>query len=226
MKVEYNTRDAKGNDFVKEVEIKQFAVNQVEFVCPICHRHVFEGVELKKAVSANFTDWAYVDDYVCKPCSELLSLFFYSYSVENGKIRLYNVREIYSNIMRKHELPFKFIITKSQKKHLFYLATENLSDKEFAIQLETETIFTNRERMKTLFDFIECMITLGAGKRLMLEGKLPRDILLKPFGTKAISFLQEELRKSREIQIPLHCGQKREITEEEAICCIISTLKI
>ncbi len=195
-------------------------------MCPICHRHVFEGVEFKKAVSANFTDWGYVDDYVCKPCSELLSLFFYSYSVENGKIRLYNVREIYSNIMRKHELPFKFIITKSQKKHLFYLATENLSDEEFAIQLETETIFTNRNRMKTLFDFVECMITLGAGKRLMLEGKLPRDILLKPFGTKAISFLQEELRKSREIQIPLHCGQKREITEEEAICCIISTLKI
>ncbi len=35
-KLQYNTRDAGGNDIVKEVEVKQFKPHPVEFQCPIC----------------------------------------------------------------------------------------------------------------------------------------------------------------------------------------------
>lgn len=225
MILDYLTRDGKGNDFVKKVEIKQFPVESVEFECPICHKQVAEGVRTKKAVSANFTDWQRVGEHICVPCSRLLSLYFYNYSVEGGKIRLFNVREIYKNIMREHKSPFKFIITKSQKKHLFYLAAENLSDDMFAIQLETETIFTDRNRMKQLFDFVECLQTLGVTKTMMADGKLPMNVMLEPFGVQAYQFLKRELTNSREIQIPLYCGQKRNITEEEARCCLTLTLK-
>lgn len=222
--IDYLTRDGKGNDFIKKVEIKQFPTEDVEFDCPICNKHCIKGVKTKKAVSSNFTDWQFLGDHICISCSELLSLYFYNYSVENGNISLFNVRQIYENIMRKHEIPFKFIITKSQKKHLFYLASQNLSDDNFAIQLESETIFTNRKRIKLLFDFVECLQTLGASKTMMLEGKLPLDIMMEDFGLKAYQFLKSELQHSREIQIPLYCGQKRNISEEEAKCCLISTL--
>lgn len=218
------TRDGKGNDFIKKVEIKQFPVESVNFECPICHKLVTEGVKTKKAVSANFTDWQHVGEHICVPCSRLLSLYFYNYSVEDGDISLFNVREIYKNIMREHKVPFKFVITKSQKKHLFYLATENLSDDMFAIQLESETIFTDRNRMKQLFDFVECLQTLGVTKTMMADGKLPMNVMLEPFGIQAYQFLKQELTSSREIQIPLYCGQKRNISEEEARCCLISTL--
>lgn len=225
MELDYYTRDGKGNDIVKKVKIKEFPLEQVEFDCKICRRHYQEGSRVKKCVSSNFTDWAYFGEYICPECSRMLSLYFYNYSVENGEIHMFNVREIYDNIMREHAVPFKFIITKSQKKHLFYRAAENLQDDAFAIQLETETIFTNRKRMKTLFDFVECMQTLGVSKGMMLEGRLPYNIMTEPFGVDAYRFLTNELAKSMEIQIPLYCGQKRNITEDDAKCCITLTLK-
>ena len=221
----YRTRDGDGKDIVKEIELKEFPVVEKDFVCPICHRHQTRGSEMKKIVSSNFTDWEYFDgDTVCADCSKLFSLYFYSYSVENGNIKVFNVREIRENILRTHETPFKFIITKSKKKHLFYRAYENLSDETFAIQLENETIFTNRERMIMLFDFVECLITLGQSKTQMAEGNLNYDILSQEWGFKAFDFLQSELAKSREIQIPIFCGQKREISEEDALCTITSIL--
>lgn len=223
MELEYRTRDGKGNDIVKMVNIKEFPVKQVEFECPICKKAQHEGVETKKCVSANFTDWTYVGDHICESCSRLLSMYFYNYSVENGEIHIFNVREIKNNLLRPHKTPFKFIITQSAKKHLFYRATENLGDDEFAVQLETETIFTNRQRMKTLFDFVESLQALGQGKEQMKNGEIRFDILSK-VGMCALTYLNCELKNSREIQIPLFCGQKPDITEEEAICIITSIL--
>ena len=110
-------------------------------------------------------------------------------------------------------------------KHLFYRCPENLNDDSFAIQLENETIFTTHERMLELFDFVECLITLGAPKTAMADGAIPYNIVCQPFGPDAIIRLRQEIKTSREIQIPLFLGQKREITEEEAKCCIISTLR-
>lgn len=224
MEIKYLTRDGNGNDIIKNVKIKEFPVVEREFTCKICGKQCTSGIDSKKITSSKFTDWVYIGDYICTECSKLFSLYFYSYSVENGEIKIFNVREIKENLLRQHATPFKFIITKTGKKHLFYRACENFSDSSFAVQLETETIFTNRERMKRLFDFVECMQTLGVSKAQMESGKLPLQIMLEPFGAKAYTFLRTELRKSREIEIPLYCGQKRQITEEEAKCCIISTL--
>ena len=59
---------------------------------------------------------------------------------------------------------------------------------------------------------------------MMSDGRLPYNVMTESFGVGAYRFLTEELKKSMEIQIPLYCGQKRNITEEKAKCCIISTL--
>ena len=48
--------------------------------------------------------------------------------------------------------------------------------------------------------------------------------VMQKVGAGAFSYLRRELRASREIQIPIYCGQKRDITDEEAICCINSIL--
>lgn len=224
MIIKYKTRDEKGNDFIKDVKIKEFPVVNAEFDCPICKRHCTEGHLTSKCVSSKFTDWEYFDKYICCNCARLFSLYFYSYIVENGEIKLFNLREIKENIFRNHELPFMFIITKTQKKHLWYRAVMNESDDNFAIQLETETIFTNRDRMKYLFDFVELLMSLGQSKMQMSEGNLSYDIMKRPFGSKAFEILNYELAASREIQIPLHCGQKIENMEENEICNSISKL--
>lgn len=225
MQLNYNTRDGKGNDILKIVKIKEFPTQKIDCECSICGKYCESAIRKKDVVSGNFTDHMYVGDWICEDCSRLFSLYFYSYIVENGNIQLFNVREARDVILRPHIVPFKLIITKSGKKHLFYRCTENLSDSYFAVQLENETIFTTREKQKCLFDFVECLLTVGAGKMMMQNGELPYDIMRMEWGSDALSYLKQEIKTSREIQLPLFLGQKREITEEEAICCITSILR-
>lgn len=223
MELRYETRDEKGNDIIKLVPIKEYPVESSEFFCPICRQIKHEGSHIKKIVSGNFTDWAYVGDMICTDCAKLFSLYFYSYIVDPSGIRLLNVRQLRDELCRDQNPPFRFIITTTQKKHLFYRAVLNESSKRFAVNLETETIYTTCQRMRRLFDFVELLQTLGASKKAMQDGEIPFQVLQK-VGFEALDVLQSELSKSREIQIPLFCGQKRNIPEEEAKCNLISLL--
>lgn len=77
--------------------------------------------------------------------------------------------------------------------------------------------------MKYLFSFVENLQVLGQSKDQLKRGEIRFDIVQK-IGFEAINLLQNELNFSREIQIPLYCGQKLEISEEEAICNLNSIL--
>lgn len=220
--IPYRTRDGDGNNIVKEVAIKQFEQHEVDFDCPVCKKHAAFGVRVKDIVSSNFTDWAYVGEYVCPSCADLFSLYFYSYTVDPCGIHLHNVRELRDVLTTPQLPPFLAVITTSQKKHLFYKAVWNYTSDRFAVNLETETIYTSPARMRQLFDFIEGLQTLGCTKDALKRGEISFPVLGK-VGFDKIQLLQRELESSREIQIPLYCGQKREITEDEAICCINST---
>lgn len=222
--IPYRTRDASGNDIIKEVRVKSYPVHEASFMCPCCHKQYNAGVKVKDIVSANFTDWAYLGELVCERCAGLFSLYFYSYIVDASGIRLYNVRELRDQLTTGQNPPFLFVITTSQKKHLFYRAKWNYGGEMFAVNLETETIYTTKERMKHLFGFVEALQTLGCGKEKLKKGEIPFEVLRKT-GWGALLKLRRELEASREVQIPLYCGQKLEMTEEEAICCINSTLK-
>lgn len=222
--LKYETRDGDGNDVVKEVEIKEFPMQNVNCECSICGKACNVAVPVKKAVSGNFTDWPSIGEYICKDCSKLFSLFKYSYIVDASGIRLLNVRQVRQEIVRKQSPPFRFVITKSQKKHLFYDAPINYNSDKFAVKLERETISTSLERQKMLFEFIEGLQALGASKQAMASGEIPYEIVRK-VGTRALIFLKNELAVSREIQIPLFCGQKQERNEEEVICSLVSILK-
>lgn len=221
MVIQYNTRDGKGHDIIKDVQIKEYPLETVAFDCKICGRAVERGVATKRIVSSNFTDWAYVGDYVCEECAKLFSLYFYSYEVSPKGIELFNAREASAKILGRHQPPFRLIITTSRKKHLFYKSVVNYDAERFAINLEEETIMTTRGRMQELFDFVECLITLGQSKMQMMEGEMSLQTIGK-VGVGALRKLRHELTTSREIQIPLFCGQPREIAEEDAVRCIIT----
>ena len=225
--LQYATRDGEGNEIVKDVEIKEFPKVNVQFVCPICHQDREEGSELKKVVSGSFTDYQYMGDYICTECTKLFSLFKYSYVVDPDGMRLLNVRQIKRELLTPQKPPFRFVITLSQKKHNFYCNKINYDSNPFIVNLEQESILTTNERMKELFDFVECLQTLGASKSQLLGGEISFVVAGK-IGTdnwlKISKKLSDELSGSREIQIPLYCGQKRDIEEEEAICIINSIL--
>lgn len=223
----YNTRDAKGNDIVSEVEIKQFDVEKIDFNCSICHKESHEAVPIKKIVSSSFTDWAYVGDYVCHQCADLFSLYFYSYIVSPDGIMLLNVRELKNELISRQKPPFMFCITTSRKKHLFYRAVWNQKSDKFFVNLETETILTSNERMKELFLLVESLQTLGAPKERLKKCEIPFQVLQKLGGNKRLVLekLRNEIDHSREIQIPLYCGQRIDKPEEEILCCIDSILK-
>lgn len=223
--INYNTRDAKGNDFVKKVKIKEYPIVKTDFICPICKKQHDKGSNIKKIVSSKFTDWVYVDDYICEKCSRLFSLYFYSYIVNDEEIKIINIREIKKELLTRQKTPFKFCITTTGKKHLFYRSVTNKGSDNFAVNLETETIYTTCERMKELFEFVENLQTLGVSKEEMSKGNINFNVL-KKVGIRALDKLRSELRKSREIQIPLYCGQKLEITEDEALCNMDLILKI
>ncbi len=219
MELRYETRDGKGNDFVKMVKIKEYPTENVEFDCPICKKSNSQGVKAKKIISSNFTDYAYIGDYICPECTKLFSLYFYNYIVDPDGIRLINVRQLKDELCKRQNPPFRFIITTSQKKHLFYKSEVDYSSDRFAVNLETEVIYTTPERMTELFEFVENLVTLGASKKAMQNGEISFAVLQKT-GLKALEYLQTELKKSREIQIPLYCGQKLEKTEEDCLCSL------
>ena len=221
----YNTRDGKGNEIFKKIELKKYKKHDKDFTCPICGKFCVNGVKIKDIVSSKFTDWVYVDEYVCEDCAKLFSLYFYSYVVDPDGIHLYNVRELRGQLCLPQKTPFLFVISTSGKKHLFYKSRWNYNSNRFYVNLEEEIILTTPKRMEKLFDFVECLQTLGATKDGLKSGVIPFGVLQKT-GYDVIKKLQEELKKSREIQIPLYCGQKRDLTEEECICCINSILKV
>lgn len=217
MELKYKTRDGKGDEIVKMVKIKEYPVETVEFVCPVCKKSETNGIKAKKIISSNFTDYAFIGEYICPECTKLFSLYFYNYIVDCNGIRLINVRELKDELCKRQNPPFRFIITTSQKKHLFYRSQVNYSADRYAVNLEAEVIYTTPDRMKQLFGFVESLITLGASKKAMVNGEISFSVLQKT-GFKALEYLKTELQKSREIQIPLYCGQKLEKTEEECLC--------
>ena len=148
--LKYRTRDGDGNDIVKDVEIKKFDTNDIDFICPICKRKVKLGVKIKDIVSADFTDWSYVGEYVCVDCADLFSLHFFSYVVDPDGIHLINVREVRDRLVTPQKTPFLFAITTSKKKHLFYRSKWNYGNSSFFVNLETETIHTTPDRMRNL----------------------------------------------------------------------------
>lgn len=223
--IPYKTRNGKGNDIIKDVVIKQYHTYCIDFCCPCCRTHSEIGVRVKDIVSSNFTDWAYVGDYVCARCADLFSLYFYSYVVDPDGIHIYNVRELGDQLSRPQKIPFLFVITTSQKKHLFYRARWNYSNNRFSVNLETETIYTTTDRMRNLFEFVGALLSLGCTKESLKRGEIRFDVLKKT-GFMPLQRLKRELENSREIQIPLYCGKKIEGTQEELVCILNSQLTI
>lgn len=219
----YNTRDAKGKDIVKTVDLKAYQTAPMDFICPLCDKSCNGGVEIKKIVSSNFTDWQYLDDYVCQDCADLFSLYFYSYIINNGKIRLLNVREMAEEIQNPQDPPFKIVVSVSQKKHLFYKAVTNNNSQNFMANLEEEQIHCNLSSLREQFLFVGSLQALGESKARLKAGEIRHDIFQK-VGYRAYIYLQKAL-KTRQIQIPLHLSQKPEITEEESICNLGSILR-
>lgn len=216
----YETRDGAGEDIIREIPIKKFRRTPCECSCDICGAEITEGVKIKDAVSGNFTDWSFfTSGYVCDRCSALFSIFPYNYIYSPNGIELMNIRQLCNRLttLENVEAPFMFCISVSQKKHLFYRAKLNNSMEIFAVNLETETILTSCKRQKLLFDFVENLQTLGCTKEMLKSGKISQKIPIERAPI-ILDFLWNELNASREIQIPLYCGQKREITEVEALC--------
>lgn len=213
----YKTRDAKGNDIEKTVEFKKYKSVDVEFTC-ICGTECKRGVNVKNIVSANFTDWQYVGDYICEECSKLFTLFPYSYIISGPEkeIKLLNIREMAEVIQKIQKPPFKIVISKSQKKHLFYKAVFNDNPYKFIANLEEEQIQCNLTRLTEQFLFIGSLQALGSSKTKIAEGEICAEAAYK-FGHKIYLYLQEQL-KTRQIQIPLHLSQKPEISKEDALC--------
>ena len=212
----YNTRDADGKDITKTVEIKKYCAIPVNFMCRICQTEQTRGVDIKKIVSGNFTDWQYVGEYVCEKCADMFSLFRYSYIQNGDDVRLFNVREMAEEIQLPQTPPFKIIVSTSQKKHLFYKAVTNHDPINFSANLEEEKILCNIDKLRELFLFVGYMQAIGESKKRLADGEIRNDILQKT-GYRALKYLQNEL-KTRQIQIPLFLSQKINITQEEAIC--------
>ena len=101
----YETRDANGNDIVKDVVVKEFASVAAEFKCPVCGKDCREGIRTADIISGSFTDYAFIGDYVCSDCADLFSLYFYNYVKDADGIRLLNIRSIRDEITRGQKPP-------------------------------------------------------------------------------------------------------------------------
>jgi len=227
-KIPYNTRDKDGKDITQTIEVKTYPTVPLDIVCPLCGVTAQTAVDIKDIVSDNFTDWQFIGGrHVCAECAKMFTFYRYSYIVNDGRIRLLNIREMAQEIQKPQEPPFKIVASVSQKKHLFYKAVFNNDSENFYANLEEETILCNLEKLREHFTFVGSLQALGESKKRLAEGVIRFDILeflsKHKLAQKALAYLKQEL-KTRQIQIPLYLSQKPNITQEEAVCNMDSTL--
>lgn len=230
MKLLYNTRDGSGNDIVKEVELNDYD-DAPEYdppvECGLCGASTSRAIKAKDVVSGHFTDWNYVTgDYICPRCARNLGLYKYSFIETPTDIKLYNIREMADAVINPPEPPFKIVISKSQKKHLFYKARWGWSRNNYPINLEEETIIVNRATLSKQFAFISALLALGEIKAGLAEGHIRLETL-QQVGKDALKLLWLWLARDRMIQIPLFLAQPaakevaaetiQKITQEERL---------
>lgn len=213
----YNTRDGKGVDIIVEINPKERKPAEIVGKCSFCNKGINgEGYNLKKVVSANFTDYNLLssDKYVCKECEFCTNLYKYTYASSPDGFKLLNVREACKEIQKPQKPPFIFVVSTSGKKHLFYKAVVNYNPNLFTANLEDEKIQVNLELLQEQFKVIQNLQALGESKMAIAENKL-RHVTLTTFKQPLLVWLERQ-QKTKQFKIVLHLAQKLDVDEETA----------
>ena len=217
----YNTVDGDGVNIQKEVVFNTYKKQIRKFNCFFCGNSFDECIAVKDVISAKFTDYSFTanpsSDYCCEGCALASNLIKFNYIIDS-KIKLIRYKNYADELLKQKEVPFIACISTSFKKHLFYKAKINYDIDSFYVQLENETILCNKQILTNDLSYISNLMILKQSAKSLSMSHINNNIV-NIFGIRIYDYLEEALRR-RSFQIALYLAQKKEITEEEAICSL------
>ncbi|MBA2878028.1 hypothetical protein HNR63_001082 [Anoxybacillus kamchatkensis] len=232
-KIIQNTKDAKGNEIVREVEFYDpYDVKHMEKIdsrCFLCGETIQEGIATKHVFSDVFTDWNRsrypIGTHVCPACSFTIltnpknrtSLRNFSFVAEE-KLHLPNRVEMRQFLVEPPEPPFLIVLAVSQKKHLAFKGTVSYNREIYTVMLEETEVIINRKEFTRLLAIVERFL-FAFTKTEVQTGQYNQQRVLK-FGIDRWEWFEEQVKPYRGtelLNVVMFVAQKVE-REEDVLC--------
>ncbi|GGE47816.1 hypothetical protein GCM10011391_28220 [Pullulanibacillus camelliae] len=240
-KIIHNTKDAKGNELVREIEFQDpMKTNDMEETngnCFLCGDPMTQGIKIKKAFSSVFTDWNQANNpqgtHICSACAfsvltnkkARIGVRMFSL-IAADKLYITNRKELREWLLDPPEPPFLAMCAVSQKKHLIMKAIVNYSRDIFSVQYEETPVTVDRVKFTNLLNLIEHFL-YGFTKTEILTGQYSQKRILD-FGIEEWEAFENRIKPYRGtglLDVVMFVAQKLEEWEEIA-CFMDSELKI
>jgi hypothetical protein len=228
-----NTKDAKGNEIVREVEFydpyESAHMEKIQDRCFLCGEQIQEGIPTKHVFSDVFTDWNRsrypIGTHVCPACAFTIltnpngrvSLRNFSF-VAADKLYLPNRIEMRRFLLEPPEPPFLIVLAVSQKKHLAFKGTVSYSRDIFTVMLEETEVIVNRKEFARLLAIVEHFL-FAFTKTEITTGEYNQQRVLK-FGIDRWEWFEEQVKSYRGtelLNVVMFVAQKVE-REEDVLC--------
>lgn len=138
-------------------------------ICLFTGKQIKQGISVKKAISANFTDHEYLkydSGYVSPEAwlcigsvihgkTRLNSLRSYSYIVTESELKLLKHTELIDYILNPPNPPFVFVISYNNKKHTSFKADVNHSKELFQITTDLYSVQFDKKNVNCIYPIVQ-----------------------------------------------------------------------
>ncbi len=187
----------------KHARKNEFVLKDVNFKCACCKTEQKQGIETKKIVSSNFTNWDIVSGkYLCEACANLLKGEFStelrrtSFIVYENELLKVKNDKLLKKLLNIKSVPFSIGVTFSYKKHNAFRCVLNNDKDIFLVRVEDELIEFNKEKVIVLLNLMKDLYLTYFTKEEIRKGKY-NTFNIKKFGYEKFSTIESKLKKER-----------------------------
>lgn len=236
-KLLYNTRNAKGEEIVRQIvfsdPLEHKHLEKISDQCFLCAQGMSQGIPVKKIFSDVFTDWNQGKNprgtHVCPACSfciltspERIGIRMFSL-VAADKLYITNRVELRGFLLSPPKPPFVINLAVSQKKHICFKGEVNYSRDLYMVMFEEMPVMVDRKKFEELLVLVEHLM-FGFTKTEISSGEYAQQRVFK-FGIEAWQKFEEKVKLYRGtplLDVVIFVAQK--IEEEEKLQCFLTSV--
>jgi hypothetical protein len=191
------------NFIYKHAAKNEHILKNIDFKCACCKAQSSAGIETKKIVSGNFTNWDLLTDkYLCEACANLLKGDFStelrrtSFIVYKDELMKLKNDRLLKHLLNIKKTPFAVGITFSYKKHNAFRCELNYDTNNYFIRVEDELIEFNKVKVTGLLNKMKDLYLTYFTKEEIRKGKYNIHNINK-FGIEKFQYIESELQEER-----------------------------
>lgn len=162
----------------KHLNTSLLPAQDINSICAFTGKEIDKGISLKEVIKDTFTDHSYLkynSEYasieiaasmanIIEGKQGLISLRNFSFIVNDYKLVLLKNSEIMDYILNPIKPPFRFCISFSNKKHLYFKSKINLSKEFYTVTTDLGDCEVSVGRIKKIFPILQKWYTVIPGK--------------------------------------------------------------